>query len=100
LEGVKMATYIIMSRFSPEAFTDPKDFKDLAAAVTLRIKEDCPGVRWRASYATIGRFDVIDIVESDTHMQVERAAMIIRGLGHSTTETLMGTPWEDFVGML
>ena len=95
-----MATYIIMSRFSPEAFTNPADFKDLAAAVTSRIKEDCPGVEWKASYATIGRFDVVDIVESKDHMQVERAAMIIRGLGHSSTETLMGTPWEDFLGML
>lgn len=95
-----MATYIIMSRFSPEAFTDPEDFKELAAAVTSRIKEACPGVRWIASYATIGRFDVVDIVESKDHMQVERASMIIRGIGHSSTETLMGTPWEDFLGML
>ena len=95
-----MATYIILSRFSPEAFQDPKDFKKLAAAVSLKIKSDCPGVVWKASYATMGRFDVIDIVESNDPKQVERAAMIIHAYGHSTTETLPATHWDEFIAML
>ncbi len=32
-----MATYIILSRFSPEAFRDPKEFKKLAEAVSSKI---------------------------------------------------------------
>jgi hypothetical protein len=35
-----MATYIILSRFSPEAFGDPTEFKQLAAAVTEKIKTE------------------------------------------------------------
>ena len=42
-----MATYVILSRFSPEAFAEPKDFKQLAAAVSTKIESDCPGVVWR-----------------------------------------------------
>ncbi|MGE5239761.1 MAG: GYD domain-containing protein [Chloroflexota bacterium] len=95
-----MATYIITSRFSPEAFRDPKDFKQLAAAVSSRIKTECPGVTWKSSFATMGRFDVIDIVESDDPKQVARAAMIIHAYGHSTTETLMATPWDEFLQTL
>ncbi len=95
-----MATYIILSRFSPEAFQDPKDFKRLAAAVSSKIKSDCPGVVWKASYATMGRFDVIDIVESNDPKQVEKAAMIIHAYGHSTTETLPATHWDEFIAML
>ncbi len=95
-----MATYIILSRFSPEAFQDPKDFKKLAAAVSSKIKSDCPGVVWKASYATMGRFDVIDIVESNDPKQVEKAAMIIHAYGHSTTETLPATHWDEFIAML
>lgn len=34
-----MATYIILSRFSPEAFRDPKDFKKLADAVSYEDQE-------------------------------------------------------------
>jgi len=40
---------------------------------------------------------VVDIVEADDPKEVEKAAMIIRGYGHSTTETLEGTPWEEFL---
>jgi uncharacterized protein with GYD domain len=95
-----MTTYIILSRFSPEAFEDPKDFLKLAEKVSSKIKKDCPGIRWKDSYATLGRFDVLDIVEAEDPKQIEKAAMIIRGFGHSTTETLVGTPWKDFLAGL
>ncbi len=95
-----MTTYVILCRVSPEAFTDVKEFKQLAANVSEKIKSECPGVVWKDSFATMGRFDVIDIVESDDPEQVEKAAMIIRAYGHSTTETLVATPWKEFLGML
>ncbi len=95
-----MATYIIMSRLSPEAFRDPKEFRQIASTVSARIKTDCPGVVWKSSFATLGRFDVIDVVESNDMKQVEKAAMIIRAYGHSTTETLIATPWDEFLAML
>lgn len=95
-----MATYVVLSRFSPEAFRDPKDFKKLAEQVTARIKSECPGVKWKDSYATLGRFDVVDIVEADDPKQIEKAAMLIRAYGHSTTESLVATPWRDFLASL
>ena len=95
-----MATYIILSRLSPEAFADPKDFKKLAATVSAKIKNECPGVTWKQSFATMGRFDVVDIVESDDPEQVAKAAMIIRAYGHSTTETSLATPWKEFLARL
>ncbi|HXE90768.1 MAG TPA: GYD domain-containing protein [Terriglobales bacterium] len=95
-----MATYVILSRFSPEAFREPKDFRKLADAVSSKIRKDCKGVSWKASYATLGRFDVVDVVEADDPRQIEKAAMIIRAYGHSTTETLLATPWKEFLGML
>ncbi|HEV8524586.1 MAG TPA: GYD domain-containing protein [Terriglobales bacterium] len=95
-----MATYVILSRFSPEAFRDPKDFRKLAEAVSSKIKKECRGVTWKASFATLGRFDVVDIVEADDAKQIEKAAMIIRAYGHSSTETLLATPWNDFLRLL
>ncbi len=95
-----MSTYVILSRFSPNAFTDPRDLKQLARAVSGKIKSECPGVIWKDSYATMGRFDVVDIVESDDPEQVEKAAMIIRAYGNSTTEILGATEWKEFLGML
>jgi uncharacterized protein with GYD domain len=95
-----VTTYIILSRFSPEAFEDPKDFKDLAAAVSAKIKKQCPDITWKSSFATLGRFDVVDYVEAEDPKQIEKAAMIIRAYGHSMTETLVATPWKEFLAAL
>jgi len=92
-----MATYVILSQVSPEAFVNPKAFRDLAKAVADKLERECPGVTWKDSYALMGRFDVIDIVESDDPRQVRRASMIIRSIGRSRTETLPATPWHEFL---
>lgn len=95
-----MNTYVILSRFSPEAFREPKDFKKLADAVSSTIKKECKGLTWKQSFATLGRFDVVDVVEANDAHEVEKAAMLIRAYGHSTTETLAATPWKDFLATL
>lgn len=43
---------------------------------------------------------VVDVVESDDPKQVMKAAMIIRSYGHSTTEILSATPWDEFIEMI
>ncbi len=95
-----MDTYIILSKISAEAFRDPKEFPNLARKVADEIKAQCPKVVWKDSYATMGRFDVVDVVEAPSAEEVEKAAMIIRAYGHSTTETMRATPWKAFVEML
>jgi uncharacterized protein with GYD domain len=94
------ATYIILSQLTPGALTDPKEFKKLAEVVSEKIKRECPAVAWKQSYATMGRIDVVDVVESEDPIQVEKAAMIIRALGRCNTETLVATPWKEFLGAL
>lgn len=95
-----MATYAILSRFSAEAFREPHEFKKLAETVSAKIRDECSGIRWKDSYATLGRFDVVDVVEANDPKQTEKAAMIIRAYGHSTTETLTATPWKEFLGTI
>jgi uncharacterized protein with GYD domain len=95
-----MATYIILSTLTPEAFTDPKEFKEVAQKVTQKIREECPGVVWKGSYVTLGRFDIVDIVESNDPAQVEKAALLIRGYGRAQTETLPARPWSEFLSSL
>src|SRR5262245_50258640 len=50
----------------PQAFEDRKEFKDLAKTVSEKIKKQCPGITWKDSYATLGRFGVVDIVKELT----------------------------------
>ncbi len=95
-----MATYVILSKLSPEALRDASQFRQVAETVSERIKAECPNVRWRDSYVLMGRFDVVDIVEADTPTEVEKAALIIRTHGHATTETMHATPWKEFLASL
>ena len=95
-----MPTYVILSQIAPTAFRDPDDFKQMAENVSAKIKEECPGVSWRHSYATMGQYDVVDIVDSEDPMEVEKAAMIIRAYGQSRTETMLATPWREFLEKL
>lgn len=92
-----MFTFIILSRFTPDTYAGPKGLKGVAKAVSDKIKDECPGVVWKQSFATMGRFDAVDIVESDDPMQVSKAAAIIRSVGHSMTETLPAGPWKEYI---
>ncbi len=95
-----MTTYVILSKVSPEALKNPEEFKQLAEKVSARIKAECPGVDWKESFGTLGRFDVVDIIESDDPKQVARVSLILRTLGHEATETLLATPWKEFLANL
>ncbi|HOA73609.1 MAG TPA: GYD domain-containing protein [Phycisphaerae bacterium] len=92
-----MATYVMLSKLLPEALQSPADLKKIADTVSQKIKSECPGVQWKSSYATMGRFDVVDVIEADDPAEVEKAAMIVRTYGHVITETMPGTPWRQFL---
>ncbi len=95
-----MTTYIILSRISPEGFATVKQFKELSESVLNRIQNECPGVRWKQSFATLGRFDIVDIVEAEDPKELEKATMIMRAYGNLSTETLVATPWKEFLQAL
>ena len=92
-----MAKYVILIRFSPEAFHDPKEILENMEELRPAIEKQCPDVKWTESLSTLGSYDLVDVVESDDPKQVERLSMLIRGYLHATTETLLGTPWEEFI---
>jgi uncharacterized protein with GYD domain len=95
-----MAAYVILSKLSADAMKDPGEFRQLGETVAKKIKAQCPGVRWKDSYALMGRYDVVDIVEANSPAEVEKAAMIIRCYGHARTETMPATPWKEFLGSM
>ncbi len=92
-----MSTYIILSRFLPDAVEDAKTFMSVEARVSERLRNECPNVKWKARYATFGRFDMVDIVECADPAEVARATMIIRTLGKAVTETMQASEWSTFV---
>lgn len=51
-----MPMYVILSKISPDAFQDPKEFKKLASDISSRIRKQCPDVTWKQSFATLLAF--------------------------------------------
>lgn len=92
-----METYVILTKLSADSFHDPAEFPQTAHTVAAKIKAQCPDVVWKESYALMGRFDVLDVIEAPSRQMAEQAAMLIRAYGHATTETLAATPWKQFL---
>jgi len=91
-----MATYILLTRLAPESVRSPSDLKRLEKAVEQRIRKDCPDVRWIANYAVLGPYDYLDVFEAPDEAVAARVAMILRSVGHATTETWTALPWERY----
>ncbi len=94
-----MATYVMLTRVSPEALTRPESVVELNKQIESRINEQCPGVRWIANYAVLGPYDYLDIFEAPDIETVTKVALVIRSFGHATTETWAATPWERFASL-
>ena len=95
-----MATYVILSKLCARAVDEPGEIRQLAETVSRKIKAECPNVRWKDSYALMGPYDVVDIIEADSPADVAKAAMIILSHGHAAPGNLHATPWKDFLAAL
>jgi uncharacterized protein with GYD domain len=91
-----MATYVMLTRLTPESAKTPAELKRLEKAVTEHVRKDCPQVKWVGSYAILGPCDYLDIFEAPDEAIAAKVVMIVRSYGHATTETWTAMPWERF----
>jgi uncharacterized protein with GYD domain len=92
-----MAMYVMLTRLSPEALTAPGAVEELNRKVEDRIRTECPGVKWVANYAVLGQCDYLDLFEAPDTDTATKVSLLIRSLGHATTETWLATPWDRFL---
>jgi uncharacterized protein with GYD domain len=92
-----MATYVMLTRLSPDALKRPESVAELNRQVEERIKRECPGVKWVANYAVLGPTDYLDIFEAPDAEAATKVSLLVRSFGHGTTETWIATPWDRFV---
>ncbi|HYB91733.1 MAG TPA: GYD domain-containing protein [Candidatus Binataceae bacterium] len=92
-----MATYVMLTRLSPEALTRPESVVQLNKQVEDRIKRECPKVKWLANYAVLGACDYLDIFEAPDPEVATQVSLLVRTFGHATTETWVATPWDRYV---
>ncbi len=92
-----MATYIMLTKLSPEALTRPGSVADLNKKVEDRIRQECPTVKWIGNYAVLGPCDYLDIFEAPDADAATKVALLVRSFGHATTETWVATSWDRFL---
>ena len=89
-----MATYVMLTRLSAQALDRPDSVEELGRKVDERVRTDCPGVKWLANYALLGPYDYLDIFEAPDPDTATKVSLLVRSLGHATTETWLATPWN------
>ena len=95
-----MATYVILTRLSPDAIPDPSTIDHLGQRVIDKLNAEVPEAKWISSYAVLGPYDYLDLFEAPDNETAARVAVIIRSFGDASTETWPVTPWERFRELL
>ncbi len=91
-----MATFIMLTRLSHQTLQSPSSLENLSREIMERIREDCPGVKWKQSYVVLGPADYLDIFSAPDIETAMKVATVIRTFGHATTEIWGATEWEKF----
>jgi uncharacterized protein with GYD domain len=89
-----MATYIVLCHFTEQGIRSVKDSPKRAAAFKAAAKK--AGVTVKAFYWTLGRYDMVSILEAANIEAVTAIGLSVGKLGNVRTETL---PAFDNAGM-
>ncbi len=77
-----MPTFVLLTRMGPQFARDPRGRQRAGQDWKKEVDAKCPGIKWLAHYALLGRYDFIDIYEApdvDTafkvsYLSIERGA--------------------------
>jgi uncharacterized protein with GYD domain len=86
----------MLTRLSPDALHHPDSVSKLNKHVSEQIAARCPDVKWISNYAVLGGCDYLDIFEAPDTDTATQVSLLVRSLGHATTETWLATPWDRF----
>lgn len=95
-----MQTFVMLTRLSPDAVLSASHLKDLEKSVAARVESECPSVKWIGSYAILGPCDYLDIFEAPDSKEATKVSLLVRTLGHASTEIWTATEWDRFKSIL
>ena len=95
-----MATFIMLTRVSPEAVKAPQSLEKLEQDAMQHIRAECPQVEWQHSYALLGPYDYLDIFSAPDIETAAKVATMIRAYGRAHSEVWAATEWAHFKQIL
>lgn len=76
-----MATFILLTRLSPQALHQPKSFETLERHVSRQVLDHCPTSTWSIRHALPGPWGYLDVIEAHDMETVTRASLLVRSHG-------------------
>jgi uncharacterized protein with GYD domain len=97
-EGGRMPTYIMLSKLTPDGTSTIKNNPQRIREVNKEIEQ--LGATVKAQWATLGRFDFVNVVEAPDEKTIARVSLELGSRGTVQYETLTAIPIDDFIGSL
>jgi uncharacterized protein with GYD domain len=93
-----MPLYVLLTRVTPEGIKTIRDNARRIKEVNREI--EARGAKVLAQYATLGRYDFVNIVEARDNDAIARVSVELGSRGTVQIETLPAIPIDDFVRSL
>jgi uncharacterized protein with GYD domain len=93
-----MPTYIMLANLTPEGVQTIKNNPQRIREVNAEVQQ--LGATVKAQWATLGRFDFVNIVEAPDESTMARVSLELGSRGTVRYETLAAIPVDDLIASL
>jgi uncharacterized protein with GYD domain len=93
-----MPTFVLLSTLTPEGVQTIKNNPSRIREVNKEIEQ--LGATVKGQWATLGRFDFVNIVEAPDETTMARVSLELGSRGTARYETLSAIPVDDFISAL
>jgi uncharacterized protein with GYD domain len=93
-----MPMYVMLSRLTPEGVQTVKNNPSRIREVNEEIEQI--GATVKAQWATLGRYDFVNVVEAPDSQTMARVSLELGSRGTAQYETLTAIPIEEFISGL
>ncbi|HEY8582805.1 MAG TPA: GYD domain-containing protein [Capillimicrobium sp.] len=93
-----MPTYMMLAKLTPEGVQTVKNNPQRIREVNHEVEQ--LGATVKAQWATLGRYDFVNIVEAPDEMTMARVSLELGSRGTVQYETLSAVPIDDFIASI
>ena len=95
-----MPQFILATRLQPHALHQPRSFTTLEHHVAEQVRQHCPDVRWLDSWALLGHWDYLDVIDAPDLDAATRVSILVRSYGQAHTEVWPAMPWPRYKALI
>ena len=91
-----MTTFILLSKISPVAVEQTAELAEVDIIFEEELAAELPRVKRIASYALLGSYDFMHIIEAPDEIMAAKTALLVNRFGSAATQTMTAIPFEEF----